>query len=288
MKNTIRLVTHDHCLDGATCGVLGLASGMDPDFVYPDGAEAYLRALPDDEPVVLADISFPVNVYPSQAHRLVALIDHHQSALPLQGLAGVHLSMDDCASTLLYRWLLETGRLSPDDAWLPLLKAVNAYDLWLSEHQAGQNLNRLFHDLGWEWFRDKFAHGWVDLTADEHERLARLMAEEQTFVRHHVEKARHFQAAGHLLALVTLEAEGAVNEVAQTLLLGGVDGVIMIKPDGRISCRTTTVLDAAKLMEAGFEGGGHPRAAGGRLPSSVSGSPQAADWVIERLRQVLS
>lgn len=288
MKKPVRLITHDHCLDGATCGVLGLAAGMDPSFVYPDGAEAYLRTLPDDEPVVLADISFPVNVYQSQAHRLVALIDHHQSALPLQGLARVHLSMDYCASTLLYRWLLETEQLSADDAWAPLLQAVNAYDLWLSDHQAGQNLNRLFHDLGWAWFRDKFAHGWTDLTAEEQERLTRLLEEEQIFVRRHVEQARHFQAAGHPLAIVTLESEGAVNEVAQTLLLGGTDGVWMIKPDGRISCRTTTVLDAAKIMEAGFEGGGHPRAAGGRLPSSVSDSPEAADWVISRLRQILS
>jgi oligoribonuclease NrnB/cAMP/cGMP phosphodiesterase (DHH superfamily) len=282
----VQLVTHQHCLDGATCGVLGLAAGMDPHFVYPDGALAYLESLPPEQEVVLADVSFARDAYESQASRLVALIDHHQSALPLEGLPRVHLYLDHCASTLLYRWLTETGRLTPDPRWVPLLQAVDDYDLWRPDHAAGQDLNRLLHALGWEWFRDKYHRGFVPLTSGEAERLRAVVDEEQEFVSRHLDRVERFDAHGYALAAVELDGEGAVNEIAHQLLEDGLDAVLMVKPDGRLSSRSTRRLDVARLMEAGFRGGGHPRAAGGRLPQDVQEGRVA--WVIEQARRVLA
>jgi oligoribonuclease NrnB/cAMP/cGMP phosphodiesterase (DHH superfamily) len=282
----LTLVTHEHCLDGATCGVLGLAAGMTPAFVYPDAVEAYLAPLPEDQAVVLADVSLSLEAYRRYLPRIVALIDHHQSA---QGLAGEPRAIIDlrfCASTLLYRWLVGTGRLTDSTRWRPLLSAVNAYDLWLPDHAEGQDLNRLFHALGWDWYRAKYQDGYQPLTAEERERLAAIRLEEAAFVARHVARADRFQAAGYALAVVALDSEGAVNEVAQTLLEDGLAGVILLKPDGRLSARTTNQIDAARLMERGFQGGGHPRAAGGRLPADRPADP--VRWIKEQVAAVLS
>lgn len=283
------LVTHDHCLDGATCGVLGQAAGWEVAFVYPDGVEAYLRQVAPDRPVVLADVSLSLAAYPVYAERLLALIDHHQSALGLRGRPRVHLDLDHCASTLLYRWLTATGRLDGSAAWDPLLALVEDYDLWRPDHVAGERLNRLFRDQGWEWFRTKFAAGYAPLTPDEETRLAALEEEEHTFVARHLELADRFQASGRRLAVVVLQGEGAVNEVAHALIQEGQDAAFLIKPDGRISCRTTGVVDAARLMERGFGGGGHPRAAGGRLPAESGWPrPDAVIWFKGRLQDLLT
>jgi oligoribonuclease NrnB/cAMP/cGMP phosphodiesterase (DHH superfamily) len=282
----ITLITHQHCLDGATCGVLGLAAGMEPAFVYPDGALAYLASLPPDREVVLADVSFPRPAYDEVAPRLVALIDHHQSALPLDGLPKVHLDMANAASTLFYRWLTTTGRLAPNPRWDPLLRAVDDYDLWRPVHEEGQHLNRLLHDLGWDWFREKYRDGFVPLTEAEQTRLRELIQAEEEFVRRHLDRAERFQAGSFRLAVVPLDGEGAVNEVAHALLTDGLDGVFLIKPDGRLSTRTTPAIDAARLMEQGFQGGGHPRAAGGRVPAEHLAD--AVAWVKDKARETLA
>lgn len=284
----IRLVTHYNCLDGATCGVLGVAAGMVPAFVYPDGALAYLKALAPEIPVVLADVSFPRTAYDTEAPRLVQLIDHHQTALPLRGLPRVRIEMEHCGSTLLYRWLTETGYLTRDRAWEPLLAAVDDYDLWRPEHKVGQDLNRLFHDLGWEWYRDKYLKGWAELTEEETDRLRLLVTEEEAFVHRHLsERTETFQAGSHPMALVILDGEGAVNEIAHQLLEEGAHGVVMLKLDGRLSIRSTPALDAARLMEEGFSGGGHPRAAGGRLPSAIANTNEAPAYIIRHTDQIV-
>lgn len=284
----IQLVTHYNCLDGATCGVLGVAANMTPAFVYPDGALAYLQALNPKTPVVLADVSFPPGAYDSVAPRLVQLIDHHQTALPLRGLPRVRIEMEHCGSTLLYRWLTETGHLSRDAAWEPLLAAVDDYDLWRPEHKVGQDLNRLFHDLGWEWYRNKYRQGWTELTEAEADRLRVLVTEEEAFVHRHVsERTETFQAGSHPMALVVLDGEGAVNEIAHQLLQQGAHGVLMLKLDGRLSIRSTQALDAARLMEEGFSGGGHPRAAGGRLPASVANDKEAPAFIMRQTDEVV-
>lgn len=282
-ETPITLVTHDRCLDGATCAVVGLAAGLVPAFVYPDGAAALLASLPSDRPVVLADVSFAAEVYPREAGRLVALIDHHQSALPLSGLPRVHIDQRHCGSTLLYEWLTATGRLEADEArWRPLLEPVDDYDLWRPDHAAGQALNRLFMERGFDWYRAKYADGYQPLTSDEEAQLNDLVEREQNFIARYTPRAHEFAAGPHRLVVVRLEEEGAVNELSHTLLTeNGADAVIVIKPDGRLSCRSTPAVDAARLMEAAFQGGGHPRAAGGRLKAGLA-PENGVDWVMSQ------
>jgi oligoribonuclease NrnB/cAMP/cGMP phosphodiesterase (DHH superfamily) len=272
-------------LDGAACAVLGLAAGLEPHFVYPDGALAYLQSIAKDQPVVLADVSVREDAYAAEAERVVALIDHHQSALGLSGMPRVHIDLSHAASTLLYQWLTTTGRLPPDPHWERLLAPVEDHDLWRPEHREGQDLNRLLHTLGWEWFRDKYRDGFVPLTAAERERLEAVVREEEAFVRRHLERAEHFTAGHHPMAVVVLDSEGAVNEVAHELLTAGAHAAILVKPDGRLSVRSTDALDAARLMEAGFQGGGHPRAAGGRLAEDARAN--AVEWITRRTREVI-
>ncbi len=282
------LITHEHCLDGATCAVLGLAAGLEPAFVYPDRVEAYLDGMASDRPVILADVALPLAGYRKAQDRILAIVDHHQSSLPLQGEPRVHLDLSRCGSTGLYHFLVDTGRLTADARWDPLLRAVDDYDLWRPEHKDGEQLNRLFHDRGFAWYREKYRTGFEPLTAEERERLAVLEQEEALFVARQIERAVDFTAGGHPCAVVVVDGEGAMNEVAHALLQGGRHAVLLIKPDGRISCRTTPEVDAAQLMEEGFAGGGHPRAAGGRIaPEGGTIGPDAQQWLIARTQAIL-
>ncbi len=268
--------------------MLGLAAGLEPAFVYPDRVEAYLDGMDADRPVILADVALPLSRYQREEARIVAIVDHHQSSLPLQGQLRVHLDLSRCGSTALYQFLVETGRLEASSRWDPLLQAVDDYDLWRPDHRDGEQLNRLFHDRGFTWYREKFAHGFEPLTAEDRERLAALEREEALFVARQIEHAVDFTAGGHPCAVVVVDGEGAMNEVAHALLLGGRHAVLLIKPDGRISCRTTTEVDAARLMEEGFAGGGHPRAAGGRIaPEAGAIGPDAQRWLIARTQAIL-
>jgi len=282
------LITHERCLDGAACAVVGMAAGFDVAFVYPDRVQDYLDGLAADRPVVLADVALPKAGYEKEKHRVIAIVDHHQSTLPLQGEAGVHLDLAHAGSMGLYRWLVDTGRLLADDRWMPLLRAVEDYDLWRPERREGERLNRLFHDKGFSWFREKYRAGFQPLTAEEEARLKVLEAEEARFVARQLERAVDFTAGGHPCTVVFVDGEGALNEVAHALLAGGRDAAFLIKPDGRISCRTTSAVDAAWLMEEGFSGGGHPRAAGGRIaPEGGAVGPEAQAWLIARAKAVL-
>jgi oligoribonuclease NrnB/cAMP/cGMP phosphodiesterase (DHH superfamily) len=283
------LITHEHCLDGATCAVVGMAAGLEPAFVYPDRVQDYLDGIPSDRAVILADVSLPLPQYRKEQARIVAIVDHHQSALPLKDEPRVQLDLVHAGSMGLYRWLVKNGRLAPDPRWEPLLAAVEDYDLWRADHKAGERLNRLLHDRGFAWFSEKFRDGFQPLTPEEEERLQVLEEEEAVFIARQLEHREDFTAGRHRCAVVVVDGEGAINEVAHRLLQAGSDAVFLIKPDGRISCRTTPAVDAARLMEEGFAGGGHPRAAGGRIPPEGGEiGPEAQAWLIGRAQSILA
>jgi oligoribonuclease NrnB/cAMP/cGMP phosphodiesterase (DHH superfamily) len=283
------LVTHDRCLDGATAAVIGEAVGLTPVFAEPDRVEQKLSSLSLPAAVFLADVSLPRDAWPRWGSAIAGMFDHHQSALPLRDCPGAVIDLAHAGSFLWYRFCVEQGWLRATDAWQRLVHQVERHDLWRWDHEEGTNLNRLFHALGYDWFRVRFGHGWTPYTAAEGDLLADLIAQEKDFIQDHLKQTLYRTAAdGRQLAAISLAQDGATNELAHTLIARGVDLVVMVKPDGRLSARSSERVNAADLMAALFSGGGHARAAGGRLPQTALAQPNPAEWILGQVCDALN
>ncbi|MCY0898346.1 MAG: DHHA1 domain-containing protein [Firmicutes bacterium] len=259
------LITHADCLDGATAALVAEASGLTPVFVDPDRVEEGLATV-GDGPLYLADVSLPAVRWPMWRAKITRLLDHHQSALPLAGDPQALIDLSRSGAHLFYDFAVQRGWLHPTSAWDRLCLAVERYDLWLPGHDFGQNLNRLFVHFGYDWYRRRFAHGWVPFTPDEADLLATLVRQDALFVQTHLERAQRYQGPSDLpLYGLRLDTEGPINLVAHALLQRGAALVFFVKPDLTVSGRSDGRVDAARLMETLFHGGGHARAAGGRL-----------------------
>ncbi len=279
------LVTHENCLDGATAALVGEASGLQPIFVEPDRVDAGLSQIPDDRPIYLADVSLRPEIWPQWRSRITFVLDHHQSALHLKEEPNTTIDLSHSGAWLMYAFSVQQGWLSPHPNWDRLCRAVERYDLWRPQHDFGQDLNRLFHALGYAWYQQKFRAGYRPFTPDEGEKLAQLINEERAFVMRHLRQAIRYQGdLPYPIYSVTLDDEGPVNVVSHTLIEQGAAMVLTLKPDNRLSARSDSRIDVARLMEALFQGGGHPRAAGGRLGASDRPQPEA---LLGRIAQYL-
>lgn len=284
------LITHADCLDGATAALIGMASGLTPVFVEPDRVAQGLASLPDDKPVYLADVSLREPEWPTWNARISWLLDHHQSALHLANEPRVTVDLSRCAAHLLYDYAVGSGWLTATPNWHRLVLSVERYDLWKPNHALGQNLNRLFHDKGFSWYQNRFGAGWVPYTEEEAEQLARLITKEREFVARHVAQSQIHMvpSVGLSIAGVILQEEGPVNEISHALLAAGHALTVILKPDGRLSGRSDPRIDTARLMEQLFHGGGHPRAAGGRLDDTVSLGPETLNRVLDQIAHYLT
>ncbi len=282
------LITHQNCLDGATAALIGMTCRLSPIFTEPDRVSQALAALPDNVPVYMADVSLPVSEWPDHRKRVTHLMDHHQTARFLQDDPKATIDMSHSGAVLMYQFSILNGWLMPSSQWERLTRAVERYDLWQPQHGPGQDLNRLFRARGFEWYHSRFGQGWAPFTAEEAEHLATIIFDETAFITHHVAASQLLTAGPFTLAGVFLDDDGPVNEVAHTLLERGVDLVLFLKPDGRLSTRTRPPIDAAQLMETHFGGGGHARAAGGRLAAGQVGSPESLTSSLQEIRQIIA
>jgi len=260
------LITHANCLDGATAALVGEACGLSPIFVEPDRAHWGLEQVPDDAPVYLADVSLRRDRWTQWQHRITYVLDHHQSALVLKDYPNVLVDQSRCGGLLMYDYAIDQSWMSSTADFTRLCRAVARYDLWKPRHEWGQNLNRLFHRLGYDWYRQRFGAGFTPYTRDEGSLLAELIRHEARQLREQLRAVRRYDGGlPYSIYGVELDDESSVNVLSHTLIERGAALVLVLKADGRLSARSDARVDAATLMEALFDGGGHPRAAGGRL-----------------------
>lgn len=265
------LITHKDCLDGATAALIGELSGLNIIFVEPDGANAALAALPEDKnPVFLADVSLTPSQWPQWRNRITHLLDHHQSALHLFHEPNVTVDLSRAGGHLMYDFAVTHNWIKPSPNWERLINTAERYDLWKPHHEAGQNLNRLMQKWGFEWYRSKYSSGWAPYAKIEGDTIAQIIRDEDLFIQRFTEHAVLMRDDRLSIAGVNLTEDGPVNELAHVLLDQGAAMVFMVKPEGRVSARTDVRIDAASLMERLFGGGGHARAAGGRLPHPLT------------------
>jgi hypothetical protein len=282
------LITHDDCLDGATAALVARAVGLAVRLVEPDQVVAELQTVPEGIPLYLADVSIPKEAWPAWHSRVAYLLDHHQTALALRGEPRVTVDLGRSGARLMYDFAVEQGWLKPTPAYARLVDTVQRYDLWQPRHEAGQNLNRLFRDQGLDWYLAGFAHGWRPWQAWEADRLAEIVRNERRFIAAALSQVRRLQAGQFSLAGLFLAEDGPINEVAHRLLAEACDVVLFVKSDGRLSARSSRRVDVAQAMEQLFGGGGHARAAGGRLPVGVTPGPEAVDQALGQLSHFLA
>ncbi len=264
MTNRGWLITHKNCLDGSTAALITDQSGFTPIFVEPDRVYEAIEQIPPEGNLYLADVSITAEQYALVGSRITKVLDHHQSALAISHYDNVLVDMSQSGSHLFYDFACRHNWISPTPAWDRLIHTVERYDLWKSCREAGQNLNRLLQVLGYSWYKERFAQGWTPYTPDEQKRLADLIFEEQHYIRKQLAHAIKISTPLPVTA-IPLTHEGATNELAHHLLNQGNALVILLKPDGRLSARSDERINAAHLMEHLFHGGGHARAAGGRM-----------------------
>lgn len=265
------LITHKDCLDGATAALYGVSCGLEPIFVEPDRVTDGLNQISDQKPIYLADVSLRPDDWSYWSSRITHLLDHHQSALYLGSDRRATIDQSRSGAHLMYDFVLHEGWIRNTAAKHRLALAVERYDLWKPQHDLGQDLNRLFHHLGYEWYLNRFSEGLNPFQPVEADLLAHLIREEKAYVKKYLAMAERYQEALPFpIYGVTLEDEGPVNVVSHTLIEQGAALVIVVKPEGRLSARSDSRVNAAQLMEDLFSGGGHARAAGGRLKESQS------------------
>lgn len=280
------LVTHENCLDGATAAVVGLAAGLTPIFVKPDRVVEGLEQIHDAKPIYLADVSLKMDQWPGWRDRIAFLLDHHQSALPLNQFPQVLVDQSRSGAHLFYDYAVLQGWVLATPEWDRLCLAVERYDLWKPRHDFGQDLGRLFHARGFAWYQTRFHEGFTPFTREEGDLLAMLVRQEEEFVSQHLKSAIRFQdSLPFPLYGLKLNDEGPINVIAHRLLEEGAGLVLVLKDEGRLSARTDTRIDAARLMESLYHGGGHPRAAGGRLADAIHDDVAA---ILQEISQFLA
>ncbi len=279
------LITHGNCLDGATAALVGEAAGLTPVFVEPDRVVGGLEQVTDENPIYLADISLKPEDWPRYQQRINFVLDHHQSALKLRGEPRVLIDQARSGAHLMYDYAVSQRWIDSAPAWERLCLGVERYDLWKPRHEWGQNLNRLFHHLGYDWYRQRFTWGYNPYRPEEAALLAQLIIDESRFVQAHLNTAiRHHANLPFPLYGVRLQDEGPINIICHTLIEQGAALVLVVKPEGRLSARSDARVDAARLMEELFQGGGHARAAGGRLrPGQDDDIPALLTQITEHL-----
>ncbi len=280
------LVTHENCLDGVTAAVVGRAAGFTPVFVKPDRVVEGLEQIPDEGPIYLADVSLKLDQWSRWGDRIAFLLDHHQSARPLHRFPQVLIDESRSGAHLFYDYAVQQKWIPATPEWERLCLAVERYDLWKPRHDFGQDLGRLFHAQGYSWYQNRFCAGFTPFTRQEGDLLATLIRQEEDFVSQHLKSAIRYQnALPFPLYGLTLNDEGPINIIAHRLLEEGAALVVVLKDEGRLSARTDTRIDAAQLMESLFCGGGHPRAAGGRLADSTRDDVTA---ILQEISQFLT
>lgn len=256
------LITHFD-LDGAGCAVIWTAATGAPYRMVDNGEvdAAVAGALRAAQDVVLADHSVSEAMVPEiEAHIAgggrFAMLDHHQSALPLARFPWATVDLERSGAGLVF------AHVGSPPGLREFAGLVEDHDLWRHRDARSARLAALHAALGEERFLRRFtADPNVTFTAAEELVLEVEARREAEYIEARLKDAEVFQAGGRRWALVF--AESYRSTLAQALVDRlGVDGTAVVNANSAkvtVSLRGRT-LDVAEIAEV-HGGGGHARAA---------------------------
>ena len=186
------------------------------------------------------------------------------------------------ATSIVWDWLQQQPGMDQLDSQrrqqlAQLAELIRAYDTWdwqndpelpTSVSEGADQLNELF------WFYPKkragefmdhvFAAGWDAYWQDNELLVHTLMERRAAYIKHHLKDVLETTVNGHRLGVVY--ASDYQSQLAHDLLKDQpeLDAALVIGAM-RISLRSNDKMDVAKFAEQYYQGGGHAKAAGGRL-----------------------
>jgi len=294
----IKLFTHDD-LDGAACAVLLRLWVGDENIAVehtanPQALTQRLESWVTSTERLCFDQTWVTDVSANadllrQLPGLV-LVDHHVTAQPLvTQLADLSVNvhthlhgLQTCAAELVHELLLNSGTLSTSRRFF--VELVRAYDTWdwvNSEYKLPAYLSALVYAVGVDEFERRFtarlANGDVNeltlFTETERTALAALQAKEDRECAFMAKQAKVVDCGG--LRCAVLFATGNVSAIGHLVCTTmNADFALMVNAaTGKVDLRTDgNAVDLSKLAAGAFNGGGHKRSAGGRLPAELTNS----------------
>ena len=262
------IIYHKNCADGFTAAwVAHRALG---------GGELLAANYGDRPPdvrgrdVVIVDFSYPRDILlglKAQADSLLVL-DHHKTAQSaLEGLDFCVFDMEECGASLTWKHY-HPGAMSP-----PIVRYVKDRDLWLWDEFRSREISAYIGSLdfglaAWDSLNiDLFGRDTLDVCVAAGEAILRYqrrevlrMAKDATDVRIHG------------TSVLAANAPVLISETGDYLVgttRSGVAGLWHVKGDTAYwSLRSDGRVDVADLAR-GYGGGGHPKAAGFKIPVST-------------------
>lgn len=110
------ILYHKHCLDGLAaaysfwnCDDFVVTHGLTEDSFLPVQYGSPPPELPPDSDLFIVDFSYEPEVIKElqKRHRSVIVLDHHETALRLEGLPNCHIDTSECGAYLAYKYIWE-------------------------------------------------------------------------------------------------------------------------------------------------------------------------------------
>ena len=260
------IIYHKNCADGFTAAWVAHRAFGSGELL----AANYGDAPPDvkGRDVVIADFSYPRDVLldmKAQAQSLVVL-DHHKTAKDaLEGLDFCVFDVEECGASLTWK------HYHPGVSLPPIVRYVKDRDLWLWKQFRSKEVSAYIGSL------DQTLDGWdllhTDLLDREKEFVTCVAAGDAILRSQHREMLRMAKDATdvriHGVSVRAANAPVLISETGDHLVKtspSGVSGLWHVKGDTAYwSLRSDGRVDVADLAR-GYGGGGHPKAAGFKIP----------------------
>lgn len=286
-----KLLSHND-LDGIGCGIVAkMAFGDDVNVRYNSvqildrEVEKFLDSGDKATELIITDLS--VNEENElrleefrKAGGKVVLIDHHKTALHLNEYEWGRVQVEEeegrlaCATSLLYRYLIDEGFLEPTRASEEFVELVRQYDTWEWERNGNdkaRQLNALFFLVSFDEFETMMLERLQETGPFKFSTFEKklLGMEDDKMVRYIRKKRREMvQLEADGLYAGVVHAESYHSELGNELGKDNphLDYIVILNMGGRkVSFRT--VHDDVDVSEVAgtFGGGGHAKASGASM-----------------------
>ena len=296
------IVSHSSCPDGMgaamMCTAAYVAGGMNPPptyFVqYDTRAHNEMKAKPRQ---LFVDITPPKARWEEWKGLSPIVLDHHESAMHVvQSLNGVYGGPEQSGTVLAFEnVMVPLVGDSVDPAWKWFSHLCMIRDTWKTASSNWMEACALAHALllnGQEWAVHVATTG--KLPFDELMNVgmkmhAKIMRQAKGVVRNSMKHVLKIGGRDVNIVFFNHAEGGTMSDIAHYVMeqvpCDVVIGYFYVHEDDNIRCvasvRTNGVISASELARS-FEGGGHAKAAGFRIPGGPS-PKQVMDMISERI-----
>lgn len=288
-------VTHTD-LDGVGCAIISNAKYRKVNVIYADYNNVNERVnealdMIADFDIALDMVTFiisDISVDATTAERLnslymngmaLILADHHKTAEWLNVYPWATVKSEEHSGTSLLYELLEYPSFAKND-YRALVELIRDYDLWIHNHPASKDLNRLFYLIGRDAFLLRFTLDPEPYFSDSEALIIKADKDAEDKYYRRVDRVlrERMDKKGNTFGITYCDRY--TSEIGHRLLNSypHLDYVVLLDVLGdKVSLRSREGVDVSEVAKT-FGGGGHKNASGFGF-----GFDYTADKIIERL-----